>query len=237
MVSLWALTSLGMMGENPVGRTTDFNEPLIVPEPYAFAIWSVIYTGLIAFPIYQLFKKSEDHPLWNSVRTWFSLNVICNGLWLVAASYSFQWTTVGIIVFMLISLYKLNEFLIKIKEDGGKVNFWGERLVFSLYFAWITLATVLNVSAALKFYQWDGFGLSEVTWSLIILPVAVAITTAAVWKYRDTGYAVVVIWAFVALVVKHWGENPSIAYLAIGVVLLFLGLIFARGRQTKIVAT
>lgn len=231
MLILYFLTYFGWMGDNPVGQTPTYENPLIVPAPYAFSIWSIIYTGLIAFPIYQLVKKKQDHDLWKSVRIWYALNVIGNGLWLVLASYNWLWMSLAIITFMLVSLYKINALLIRIKAEGGEVNFWGERLVFSLYFAWITLATALNVSAALSFYQWDGFGISDLTWAIIILPIIALIATAVVLKYKDIGYAAVVIWAFIALVVKHWEAYPILAYISIGVIIWFTGLMVLSGKK------
>lgn len=228
---LYYLTSSGRMGDNPVGQTGSYNSPLIVPAGYAFSIWGLIYTGLIAFPLFQLFKKTEKLKEWNQVRFWYTLNIIGNGLWLVFASYNWLWTTVIIIAFMLFTLYKINELLIEIRTKGGKVNFWAERLVFSLYFAWITLATALNISAALHFYQWDGLGISDLTWALIILPIVAVVAGIVFWKYRDAGYASVVVWAFIALVVRHFTELPVLAYLSIAVAVVFLGLIFIKGQK------
>jgi hypothetical protein len=42
---------------------------------------------------------------------------------------------------------------------------WRERLAvhvpFSVYFGWITIASIANVSAALVSVGWDGFGLAN----------------------------------------------------------------------------
>ncbi len=234
MFILYALSNLGYLGDSPVGRTSVDTEPLIVPAGYAFSIWGIIYLGLIVFPIYQLVKNRSESELWHKVRIWFSLNVVANGLWLAFASYNWLWITVGVIIFMLISLYQINKLLIQIKESGVAIDYWPERFVFSIYFGWITLATVLNIAAALNYYDWNGLGLSEINWSMIILPIAAYITGTVVWKYRDSAYAGVVIWAFIALVVKHWGIIPSIAYLAIGVIAAFVILIITRGRKTQV---
>ncbi|MEM6319851.1 MAG: hypothetical protein AAF960_19415 [Bacteroidota bacterium] len=237
MLVLYVLTNLGYLGPNPIGRTSRDTEPLIVPAGYAFAIWGPIYLGLIGFPILNFIKRvNRKHELWSKVRTWYALNVVANGIWLAFASYSWQWLTVLVISFMLYSLFRINELLIALKEAGQTVNFWGERLVFSLYFAWVTLATALNVSSALHFYEWAGFGLSEVTWSLIILPAVALVAGAILLKYRDAAFGGVVVWAFLAIAVRHWGTIPSIAYLSVGVAALFLILIFSKGKQLSTVS-
>jgi len=178
MFVLYGLTETGFFGPNPVGRTGNYNEPLIVPEPYAFAIWAVIYLGLFSLPIYQWFNRQDGHKGWINFRLWFSINVVLNGIWLAFASYDWLILTLLVIITMLLTLYKMRQSLKNIAIDGGHINYWFESFVTHIYFGWITLATALNVSAVLAFYKWDRFGLSEVFWSLIILPIAAIIATA-----------------------------------------------------------
>lgn len=218
MFALQAMVQSGLFGPNPVGTTSTDTSPMIVPMGYAFSIWGPIYLGLLIFPIFQLIKNRDESPAWIEFRKLFALNTVFNGLWLLFASYDYQWMTVAVIVVMLFTLFRMNQILIQLKESGAEVNFWTERLVFSLYFAWITLATVLNVSSALLFYEWDGFGVSEMNWTLIIGAVAIGITAFTALKFEDFIYPLVVVWAFVALGVKHWGEaNPLVILAAIAI--------------------
>ena len=231
MIALYAGTQGGWFGENPVGRTGNYNEPLIVPQPYAFSIWGLIYLFLIILPIFHWFKRRESNLEWNSFRAWFSINVILNGVWLVAASYDWLWISVAIIVVMLISLYMMRVKLSKLKLAGEPVHYWMEEFVVHIYFAWITLATVLNISAAFTFYGWNGFGQTEVFWSLAILLITAIIATAVFYRFKDRAFAGVVVWAFIAIIVKHITANPSIAYLSIVVAGVFsIFMVFPKKR-------
>jgi len=221
------------MGDNPVGQGTTYNEPLVVPAGYAFAIWSIIYLAMIIFPIYQWFIRSEGHALWKKVHQLYTLNIIANGLWLVCASYSWQVITVVIILFMLYTLYRINELLIKIAKDEKPQNYWLERVGFSLYFAWITLASALNISTALAFYDFDGFGISEVVWAIGFISVVALIAGIVFMKYRDRAYAAVIIWAFIALAVKQMDAYPLIGYMSIAVIVVFAALIIFRGKAIR----
>lgn len=224
MFVLQALAAQQVFGPNPVGQTATDTNPLIVPAGYAFSIWGPIYLGLLVFPVYQIIKNRDDHDAWIGLRKIFAANVVLNGLWLVFASYDWLWLSVGVIVLMLATLFRINQLLIRIAADGGQVSFWAERLVFSLYFAWITLATVLNVASALDFYGWGGFGIPEVNWTLIIGGVAIAITSYTALKFRDFIYPLVVVWAFVALGVRHWGETTALVGLAGVAIAVALGV-------------
>lgn len=232
MLVLYTLNATGQLGPNPIGTTSNATSPLIVPAPYAFAVWAPIYIGLIVFPIYQLIKNRNDHPAWVELRGWYAANVVANGLWLAASSYDWQWVTVGIIIFMLVSLFRINQLLESIEAAGAEITYWLERFVFSIYFAWITLATVLNVASALTFYDWDGFGVSAVTWTIIMVAIAALIAGYTSRRYRDVAYAGVVVWAFVALALKHWGAQTQVlSYVAGAVVVLFLGIMAWNGRS------
>ncbi|MFT6000486.1 MAG: benzodiazapine receptor [Neolewinella sp.] len=231
MLALYTLNATGNFGPNPIGTTSTATNPMIVPAPYAFAIWAPIYTGLIVFPIFQLFKKRENHPAWVPLRQWFAANVVANGAWLAAASYDWQWVTVGIIVFMLVSLFRINELLRTIEAANADRSYLLERLVFSLYFAWITLATVLNVSSALHFYGWDGFGISEVTWTIIMIIIAAAIAGYTSRRYRDVAFAGVVVWAFIALAMKHFEAGTQVLGMVAGAVaVIFAGIMVWNAR-------
>lgn len=260
MFVLQALAATEFFGPNPVGQTSRDTNPLLVPAGYAFSIWGPIYLGLAVFPIYQLITKGKEgatvipqsgtldeelaitkggqHPAWIEFRQLFALNVVLNGLWLVFASYSWQWLTVATIVVMLITLFRLNQLLIRISMEGGKINFFAERLVFSLYFAWITLATVLNVASALHFYDWTGFGISQLNWTYIIGAVAIAITSYTALKFRDFIYPMVVIWAFTALAVRHWESETSLVVLAAIAIAAALGVMVlvrpTNGPRTQV---
>jgi benzodiazapine receptor len=235
LLTLYIMTLNGFFGPHPIGTTSTSTRPLIVPKGFAFSIWGLIYTGLIAFPIYQFIKKKE-HPKWCSLRVWYSLNVVLNGLWLVCASYDWLWITVIIILMMLFSLIKIDHQIRNMKNEGVEINYWIESFVFSIYFGWVTLATVLNIAAALKFYDWDAWGIPELYWSLIILSITVVIIIKLFRSYHDQAFMTVGIWAFFALALRHWERLPMLAYFSLGIIMIFIILLIfnqiVRSKET-----
>ena len=235
LLTLYIMTLNGFFGPHPIGTTSTSTRPLIVPKGFAFSIWALIYTGLITFPIYQFIKKKE-HPKWCSLRVWYSLNVVLNGLWLVCASYDWLWITVIIILMMLFSLIKIDHQIRTMKNEGVEINYWIESFVFSIYFGWVTLATVLNIAAALKFYDWDAWGIPELYWSLIILSITVVIIIKLFRSYHDQAFMTVGIWAFFALALRHWERLPMLAYFSLGIIMIFIILLIfnqiVRSKET-----
>jgi benzodiazapine receptor len=235
LLILYIMTLNGFFGPHPIGTTSTSTRPLIVPKGFAFSIWALIYTGLITFPIYQFIKKKEA-PQWRPLRVWYSINVILNGLWLVCASYDWLWITVIIILMMLFSLIKIDHQIRTMKNEGIKINYWMESFVFSIYFGWVTLASVLNIAAALKFYEWNTWGISELYWSLLILSVTGIIIIRLFRWYRDQAFIAVGVWAFWTLTLRHWESLPILAYFSLGIMISFILLIVIQiVRPTEIV--
>ena len=93
---------------------------------------------------------------------------------------------------------------------------WRERIAvhapFSVYFGWITIASIANVAAALVSVGWNGLGLSEETWGILVILIALLITTLVVITRRDVAYGLVIVWALIGISSGQSG-NQNIALL------------------------
>lgn len=78
---------------------------------------------------------------------------------------------------------------------------------FSIYFGWITVATIANITTLLVSLSWDGFGISEPIWTVIIISVGSIIGIATVLRNRDIAYGLVLVWAYAGILIKH--TSPS----------------------------
>jgi hypothetical protein len=83
------------------------------------------------------------------------------------------------------------------------------RIPFSIYFGWLTVATILNVSVYLKATQFSTMGLSEATWAAAVLVVGIVVGAVVFNRYRSIGYILVFAWAYAAIAVKH-GDYPLV---------------------------
>lgn len=81
------------------------------------------------------------------------------------------------------------------------------RLPFSIYFGWITIATIANVTVFLQSINWNGFGLSEQLWTIIVLLVGATIGITRIFKDKNIYYGLVLIWAYAGIWLKHTAEN------------------------------
>ena len=189
------------------GQVSDSMPNLFAPAGLTFSIWGLIYLALAAFSVYQFgFKKQNmDHALLDKVRMLFVVSSLANIAWIFSWHYGNIVLSVFLMLALLLSLIFIHLTLDKARPSKTDKIFC--RLPFSLYFGWITVATVANITALLVNIGWGRFGWSEQAWTIIILLVATAIGAATLVTRKDIAYGLVLIWAFVGILIKH--VSPS----------------------------
>ena len=78
----------------------------------------------------------------------------------------------------------------------------------SVYLGWITVATIANVTAVFVTIGWNGFGISESIWTIIVLIIATILTIIMLIKRKDIAYSLVIIWALIGISIKRFGSDP-----------------------------
>ncbi|EAZ92225.1 hypothetical protein CY0110_24981 [Crocosphaera chwakensis CCY0110] len=202
---------------------TLFKNVLITPASYAFAIWGLIYLGLISLAIYQALPNNKDHPYLQKMGYYLVVSSLAQIVWVfLFLSRLFVLSTVAMLAILvsLVLLYlKLGISLTSIsKKQKCLVNF-----PISVYLGWITVATILNVSLALSWVKWDGFGLSNEIWTVIMIIIAAILGILIIIDRKDKAYSGVFVWALVAIAVRHL-DTLSIAITSgvFAIILVFL---------------
>jgi len=104
-------------------------------------------------------------------------------------------------VVILVCLIIINQTINKVNLQFSEKLFI--RLPFSIYFGWITVATIANATTLLVSLGWDGFGISEPTWTVVIIIIGLIIGIVTMLKNRDIAYGLVIIWAYIGILIKH----------------------------------
>ncbi len=185
------------------GQVSDSMPNLFAPVGLTFSIWGLIYLSLAAFTIYQFGfgRRGAECQSLDKVRVVFIISSLANIAWIFSWHYGNIGLSLVMMLAILISLIVINLALDRERLGGSEKVLY--RLPFSLYFGWITVATVANVTALLVKGGWDRFGWSEEAWMIVILVVAMAIGTATMVLRRDVAYGLVLIWAYTGILIKH----------------------------------
>ena len=222
------------VGGRTTGEISDLYPNLFVPAGYAFSIWSLIYTLLLVFIILQsrnLFSKSKEGPAYvQTIGWWFVLSCLANGCWILAWHY--LWTGLSLLLMLGILVSLLFIYLsLRSAPESVAIPFF-VKLPFSIYLGWISVATIANVTALLVSLEWNGFGISEISWTVTMLIVGGLLGALFLWLRRDIAYVLVIVWAFWAIAVKRQAiavpEESIIISTVYGVLGVFLLLAILR---------
>lgn len=203
------------------------------PANYAFAIWSIIYTFVIWFAIYQALPSQRDNPKLEGVRELFIASCVLNILWTFAWHYEFYVLSLVFMVGILLTMIG-----IYMRAGIGKpAASWGERLwvhlPFSLYLAWIAVATIANAASLLVYYDLSAFGINDSLWSAIMILIAAIIGAVVLWKRANAAYAAVYVWAVIAITVRYANDTPIKFAAYAGIVIVVAAAILGWYRFIK----
>jgi hypothetical protein len=207
---------------------------LITPANYAFAIWGVIYIGLVSFGIYQVLPAQRHNPRLLKLRAPIIWASIFQSVWVYLFQLQqFWWSVVFMlgILLNLIAAYWWSRFP---NSRISREEKWLAQIPIRIYLGWISVATIVNVASALYASQWNGFGIAPSVWTVLMILIAAAITCAIVIQYRDVAFTGVIVWAFLAVAVRQ-STQPAILITALGcaIGLLVLLLLRVSKRQTN----
>lgn len=223
------------LGGKTTGEISDNYPNLFAPAGYAFSIWGLIYLLLAIYVIYQ-FKRGDD-ILVGKVNRIFILNALLNAAWIFAWHNDIIWLSVILIIGLLISLIRIANILRKSTLTERDLRLVG--LPFSVYFGWITVATIANITVFLVSLGWGGFGLADSFWTVVVLLIGALIGSWRMLKDKFISYGLVLIWAYVAILFKHVsitgfaGQYPSVIVTAVLCIVAFIGIILYTSFKKK----
>lgn len=211
------------------GMASDAHPNLFAPAGITFAIWGVIYLFLALFTFYQLgiINKNDEisNELLNEVGTLFIISSVANTAWIFAWHYQVLWLSVILIIAMLLPLIMIANALRKEKLSVKEKFF--VKVPFSLYFGWLTVATIANITTFLVSLNWNGFGIPESMWTTIIIFVGAIIGIITLLKHKDYIYGLVLIWAYSGILLKHVTIFNSMYISVIVAAIISIALILA----------
>ena len=211
---------------------TTFRNVLFLPANYAFAIWGLIYSGLICFGVYHVLPAQQQNYRLSRGGYLITLASLAQIAWVFLFQYSFFGASVVAMLVILGALMALYQQLKIGKERVGNKENWLVYIPVSIYLAWISVATILNVASALYAAGWNGGGIAPEVWTISMLIVGTFLAGFVTLKRNDVAFNLVFVWAFVAIAVRHAAVVPvAVTAGGLAVVLGALALWRSFGKQ------
>lgn len=236
MVAVNALANILPINNVTTGEASDSYGNLFAPAGITFAIWGAIYILLALFTLYQLglFQRDKGKVktgLLKKIGVIFSVSSIANTAWIFAWHYDNIPLSMILMAVILLCLIVITQQIKRETLSPSEKVFI--RLPFSVYFGWITVATVANATVLLVSLGWNGFGIPEPVWAIAVLVVAMLIGLLTMVVNKDIPYGLVLVWAFTGILIKHItqtgfaGQYPAIiATIITNIVLILIVMIY-----------
>lgn len=200
------------------GQVAALYPNLFTPAGITFSIWSVIYLFLAGFCVYPF--VSVDNKKAMSVSGLFVMSCALNSLWIIVWHHQLIIWSVVVMVLLLLTLCLI---YIKIhdRKPHSKREKWLVYKPFSIYLAWISVATIANVAALLVNY---GFSPpSPENWVIAMIIATQLIVYLISKKHKDIAFSLVIIWALTGIILKR--TNAELVFQPI-IIACILAIIF-----------
>lgn len=204
MIAVNALANIIPIGIGNTGTVSKKYANLFTPAPYTFAIWGAIYLLMGVFVLYQwgLFDAgTNSDKIRRSIGPWFAISCVLNIGWVFAWHYDVIWLSMALIAALLLSLMVINDR--NSVHDMRTVDTLCVTVGFDIYFGWIIAATIANICVYLTSIGWNGWGLSDSFWTVVIVLVGAVIGSAVVLTQHRWLSGVSIIWAYGGIFFRH----------------------------------
>ncbi|MCZ2084462.1 MAG: tryptophan-rich sensory protein [Flavobacteriales bacterium] len=219
------LSNTGIFNGKTIANVSNQYHNLFTPAGYAFSIWGIIYLLLIIFVFYtgrSLFNpsKNESDGFVEKIGWWFVVSCLANCAWILTWLYGFTGLSVIVLLIAFISLLMI--LMEALKYNSGNAQKWFINFPFQIYAGWVSVALIAAVAAWLTKIEWSGLGISDVSWTIILIIIASLIHIFMTWKKNAPVFAFVAVWALVAIAMANKEVNQEIFLVA----LIAAGIIF-----------
>ncbi|WP_158548193.1 tryptophan-rich sensory protein [Desertihabitans brevis] len=224
---------LGAPAADRAGGAAAEASALVVPAAPGWALWPVVYTGLVGYTVWQWRPGQGAAPAQRAAGWWLAAAMALQAVWLLAVPAGRLWLAVVAVLGLAVVLATL----LRARQDdvpGDRV----ERLLVDgtagLLLGWVVVAAVADVAAAL------GDSGSEppapVREGLVVVAVALALMLLASTLLRLRGRLAVAVggvWALGWLAVDRLTGEPASTPVGVTALVAVAGVVvaFLAGRR------
>lgn len=202
MITVNGLANGLPINNRSTGEISDAYPNLFAPAGITFSIWGLIYGLLAAYVVYQFLPISRNkREIFDKINPYFIATSLFNVVWIFTWHYDFIGFSLLLMALLLTGLIKVADIL-RTEKFVLLENIF-VRLPFSIYFGWISIATIANATVFLVSVNWQGFGWSAELWTVLVILVGAVIGLWRMRQDKNIPYGLVFIWAYLGIIIKH----------------------------------
>jgi hypothetical protein len=210
-----AQTALGW-GQTAQAFSADSDDTLQVAG-YAFAIWGVIYLGILIYAVRQVLPQTGESLMIHCFGWPSALAFLGIGLWIVAAALDQEVATIvlifGALTVLLIPLLR-NAGAIRALDKKDRDR-WITLWPLALLAGWLTVAAPLNLITVATGNGDLPAALSPTVWAMLAIAIVALVALAVTQQIRTVAYAIPIAWGLLGAFVAEQERNTPLAYFAL----------------------
>lgn len=225
MIAVTALANILPIGVGNTGEVSVMYPNLFSPAPVTFGIWLIIYLFMAFFVVFQweiLDEGKYSKEVVSAVGPWFSMSCLLNTAWIFVWHFNVIWLSLILIAALLASVTVIVKTISKANVSGKITNI--VKIGFDIYFGWLIAATIANISVYLVSIGWNGFGISQTVWTVIILIIGAFIGLAVSGSGDRWAASLAMVWAYVGILIKHIGQSGYVGRYPAVITAAFIGI-------------
>jgi hypothetical protein len=234
LINFVILNGPNPLTDNTISQNGERNQTLVEPAVFTFAIWGVIFLTQLLYMVYQALPSQRSNPYARRVGWWIVANAVIGGISLLTVGMA-AWIGYLTLVAVLFTLIVINVRLGSGTHLPRKGDFWFIIVPYSIYFGWISVATIVTTSEFLKYtFNWDGGGFEPRFWAVLMLSVAAGLGLVMIFIRKNITYGVVIAWALIGV---FFGQPDTmlVMYAALSLfVIVLVALVFALFRSRQV---
>ncbi len=211
---VWQIGSsfLPMLGlGEPIGNRSDSVRTLITPSGWAFAIWGPLFFGSAVFALWQALPRQAGNALVGRIGWWAALALAAQGAWATYTQFANLTAVSAVIILVsLVGLLAILRIMVHFQRDFSLAERLIVGVTFSALAAWLTAASIVNITASLVYHGLGNGQDGMLTAALIVVGGLIA-STAVARSRGNPWYALVFCWALLAIYFKGGQQAQSIA--------------------------
>jgi translocator protein len=188
------LASTGYIGGITPNFISDKYPTVVTPAGYAFAIWGVIYAGLIIFSIFQAMPMQLEN--FRKIRTPYLVSCLANCVWIYLWHHELMVASVFAMLVLLASMIAVN---VNLSKQDSLIA----RIPLGIYFGWICVATIANVSICFSYLGMETTKPTAILLTCILIVIATIIGIVMRFKLPNAAFAYTIAWAILAIALKN----------------------------------
>lgn len=204
MITVNALANALPINGLDTGEVSDLYPNLFTPSGVTFSIWSVIYFFLAGGVV--VMWTNRDDIIIQKLFPLFCASCLLNLGWILAWHYLLPGLSVIIMILLLLVLISIFLKLQEADDLDATKKIW-LKFPFTIYLAWISVATIANISAFLVSLDWAGGFLPEQMWAVIMMLAAATLAFIITTKFQAYWFSAVVIWALIGIFLRRRGTE------------------------------